>query len=107
MSHQKQQINEEDLQASAREAAQMELKRLESISQVGKTLGGKELLLQLEDVCRNCIEQLAHCYTEHTHTQFIAISASLRANLELYRTISGASSEAEIIKKLIPPEKTE
>lgn len=78
-----------------------ELRNLEQIKAVADLPGVKEIQRISEQAAKGAIVQLATGYMNLTHEQMMSLCATLRANLEIIKTISSVDNDIEIVKDLI------
>lgn len=74
------------------------LETVASISAIADQEGGKVLIKGLSDDCLNAIERLANQHTTLTHHELIGVCASLRASLDLLRTLTRAKDTKHLLE---------
>jgi hypothetical protein len=85
-----------------------ELVRLNHIKDVKDMEGGKAILALTGDAIVATVGLLSSTYIDAPEAQIRALCATLKANLELYQTLSGCESQIESIQKVVlenPPQK--
>jgi hypothetical protein len=81
-----------------------DLRRYKDIEAIANQKGGKRVINLLSQDIITAIDTISGNYKELTHTEFIAQGARLSERLALYRLITGAKKNADIVKAILENE---
>lgn len=85
---------------------QLDAEKLQQIASVANTPAGKMLIANAKSSCTASIASLIGMYRESDPSMFIPHIAKLEANLNLYRTLTGAqSSYEELMARILEEER--
>ena len=73
----------------------------ESIKEIKDTEGVKEILNLISSIINSCVNQSAIGYFTKSHIELVSLCATLKANLELYKTISETDDNIEAVKEIM------
>lgn len=78
-----------------------ELKKTRQLLELKHSAGGKYLIDNTKQVAIGLIERLSREYHSLTHTELIALCASLQANLAIYSLLNDIEKNLDAITELL------
>lgn len=79
---------------------EQEISQLEDLKVYSETAGAEYIKKTTKEVVENNIDNLVNNYKTLSHTEMIALCASISANLSLYQLLTGIKDQIEVIKEL-------
>ena len=86
-----------------KEILDSELKKLASLRDVAHLPGIKFLLGHTKDAAISCVEQLMTGHVDKPEHELRTLCATLRANYELYRLMTGNEEKIKVIEEILNP----
>lgn len=84
-----------------------ELKKLNQLLELKNSQGGLYLIENTKQITIGVIERLSREYHKLTHTELIALCASLQANLSMFSLLNDIEKNIDAIQELLQSTETE